>query len=453
MTSSAETIFVQPTYSTLEPNAPIRLYEGSFEVEQDNVRVVVKGYVELTWMRSPTVRIAFSTTSTDSTNRPHRFNLGPASLHLPRASRATRIDIISLRLLSEEYFAQEWEPLCVGDGQNLTHMVLHLVNFPDTLGMGVSNPDSHYAWLGRFVLRADGWKTTVDKVEHYSSLYELLKSSGGYAITHTVKLEREDGGSFTANQADKLLKDLWYFFSLTNGYWTDMTLRVGFDENGTAIWEQWGRPWASSWRHVPSWFNHRKPEILTRFWPDFHTRLHDPIWGEALRRAIKWYLTANIGRSMYEGDIILAQAGHELLAWTLFVAEGGLTSEGFDKLPAADKLRLLLQRARVPVKVPNLLQFLDKLCQADKWADGSKKEKWVDGPHALTQIRNKLVHPNPKNIQMLQNLRSDELQDAHFLSMWYLELTLLCLLGYKDEYVNRLNYITHTGQTEPVPWL
>jgi len=444
MTSSAERLFIQPAYSTPEPNVPIRLYEGSFEVEQDSGRVVVTGYVDLMWVPSPAIQIAFNTTSTDSTNRPDVFKLGLASLYLPRASRATRIDIITVRLFSDEYFAREWEPLCVGDGQNLTHMVLHLVNFPNTYGMDISNPDSHCKWLGRFVLGADGWKTTVDKVEHYSSLYKSLRSFGGYAITHTVKLEREDGGSFTADQADILLEDLRYFFSFANGCWTDTTLKVGFDENGTAIWEQWGRPQASSWRYVSSWFNDYKPEPLTRFWSDFYTRLHNPLWDETLRRAIKWYLTANIGTSMYEGDIILAQAGHELLAWTLFVAEGGLTFDGFYKLPASDKLRLLLQRAQVPTKVPTSLQFLDKLCHADKW---------VDGPDAVTQIRNKLVHPNPKNLQKLQNLSVNDLQDARILSMWYLELTLLYILGYKDEYVSRLNYTTRTGQTEPVPWL
>jgi hypothetical protein len=37
--------------------------------------------------------------------------------------------------------------------------------------------------------------------------------------------------------------------------------------------------------------------------------------------------------------------------------------------------------------------------------------------------------------------------------MYYLELILLYLLGYKDEYMNRLIYNKWVGQTEKVPWI
>jgi len=129
-----------------------------------------------------------------------------------------------------------------------------------------------------------------------------------------------------------------------------------------------------------------------------------------------------------------------MLSWTKFVSEKGLSEKGYEKLYASDKLRLILSESKIPLDIPNTLKFLSSLGKSKNW----------DGSQAVTEIRNKLVHPSPKNLQELQKFNDNEMQDAYILTMWCLELTLLYLPGCKDEYVNRLIYMQPIGQPEPV---
>lgn len=375
---------------------------------------------------------------------------GPISLHLPISTGIVNAHLLHRGIITDargqsiDFSGKVQEPISSGTGQNLAYILFHLPNFHDTLGVGIGRQDMSMTWSGRFLLTTDGWKVTVDKVDNYSFLFSSLKASGGYAITHMVKIEREDGSEFNVEQTESLIEDLFYFFSFARGQWTDPILGIGFDRNADQVWERWARPRTDTWRTLASWFDPQTPNRLTYFWPEFYRRLHDVIWGEVLKRAIRWYIAANLKAGELEGAIILAQTGHELLCWTKFVIERGLTSDGFEKLPASDKLRLLLQDAHIPTAVPASLRALTHLCQSENWADG---------PHAITLLRNSLVHPSQRNLQRLQRLGDDELQDAHILSMWYLELSLLYLLGYRDEYASRLIYVRPSGQTEPVPWL
>ncbi len=74
------------------------------------------------------------------------------------------------------------------------------------------------------------------------------------------------------------------------------------------------------------------------------------------------------------------------------------------------------------------------------------KQPWDDGPEALTEIRNLLVHPAKK--LRAPDVPADVLVDIGRLAIWYLELALMFLLGYTDLYTSRVEH----WQTRPVPW-
>jgi len=65
-----------------------------------------------------------------------------------------------------------------------------------------------------------------------------------------------------------------------------------------------------------------------------------------------------------------------------------LGEKGYENLPAMDKLRLLLSICGIPAAIP---ASLSKLAAAAK----AKENQWKDGPQALTEVRNALVHSNP----------------------------------------------------------
>ena len=66
-------------------------------------------------------------------------------------------------------------------------------------------------------------------------------------------------------------------------------------------------------------------------------------------------------------------------------------------------------------------------------------------------VRNKVVHP-PNNIRSIEWPSGNELFEAWQLTMWYLELSILRLLGYRGNYTSRLQLHGWSGRTEPVPW-
>jgi hypothetical protein len=133
----------------------------------------------------------------------------------------------------------------------------------------------------------------------------------------------------------------------------------------------------------------------------------------------------------------------ELLAYTYAVEDKGLLSaKGFKDLWASDKLRLLLVSTKIPTAIPPECAEITNLV-----SNKANKLNWVDLPHALTEIRNSLVHPDHKN----RHTVATAYVDAWKAGLWLLELTALAICGYAGTYSNRLK-TRHAGHVEVVPW-
>ncbi len=107
-----------------------------------------------------------------------------------------------------------------------------------------------------------------------------------------------------------------------------------------------------------------------------------------------------------------------------------------------DRLRLLLSEAKIPLEVPAGLSALETYAPTTTGG----KSKWSDGPQALTEIRNLLVHPT-KPLRAL-DIPGAVMHDTANLAIWYLQLALMFLVGYEDTYVSRVE----GWQKRPVPW-
>ena len=105
---------------------------------------------------------------------------------------------------------------------------------------------------------------------------------------------------------------------------------------------------------------------------------------------------------------------------------------------ASDKYRRLLSALGIPLEIPPAMSAMTKL---------AARFDWKDAPHALTKVRNALVHPE----QRLEGHVGEVIFDAWRLGLWHLELTILRLCGYSGTYSNRL-VPGWVGQVEPVPW-
>ena len=146
-----------------------------------------------------------------------------------------------------------------------------------------------------------------------------------------------------------------------------------------------------------------------------------------LLRAIAWYIQANQGNS--DADIVLAQAGLELLAYAKTVMDGTLSPEGFDRLRAADQLQMLLVGCRIPLEVP---ATLDQLWRYAKGRNGSNVATVV------TEFRNAVIHPPTKRRAPEGPGDAGARLEARELSISLLERVLLSVVGYDALFRDRL---------------
>lgn len=431
---------LRPVYTTDEPNKAILLYEGSLEITQNATVKQGNGSVYFEWLPSPNIK--FECSCQDSW-------LSGFDIH--QAASLNLLDIgISLEasMSSPSYSANQdgeqlyklsgelSEPLIVRSEDSLSYLLFHLVNT---------------SWSGRVNLEAEGWSVTIDSLPTHTNIKKALKSQGGCAITHVGKIERSDQGIFTVNQAEELLEALRFFFSFSRGLQTSTILPVGYNVNGDEIWKKWdANHYIKPWQDVCSCFPDFNAQSLSELFQGFWRRWQNPIWQEPIIYAIHWYMESMAQAGAVEGSIVLEQAAFELLSRVLIVEDKrSISSNQFETLKAADKLRDLLSESGIPCPVPDSLINLSQLSQEWNSADGL-----ADGPKVLTNIRNAIVHSGkPQKRQKLSQMPSETKGEAWQLGLWYLELVLLRLFEYQGDYFNRIVYKQRYEENiEPVPW-
>ncbi|MFO1040250.1 MAG: hypothetical protein U0941_00605 [Planctomycetaceae bacterium] len=334
---------------------------------------------------------------------------------------------------------------------DIKRVIVHLFNFPNfnsstdySLNVGGS-----YRECGKLHLVGGDWKITLVAIEQTDALCKSLEERGGHVVTHVAEIERSDGTTFSTDAAEKLLMGLQYFLSFALGRWAGVAFPVGYSESGETVFEQWGLPMLSegAWRGGGSWFDVRHGEVLAEAFPGFLKQWGIQLWHDAIRECLYWYVAANergTGVGIDTG-LILCQTALERLAWTYCVKDRRMVSgqafAAHGGLKAADKIRLLITSLGIPSAIPT---SLDDLAKPPKHIKGGN---WDDAPHALTEIRNSIIHPDAK----LEPTHGAYV-DAWKMSLWLIELCVLRLIGFNGCYGNRLKRRRWAGEVEPVPW-
>ncbi len=189
--------------------------------------------------------------------------------------------------------------------------------------------------------------------------------------------------AFSAADAQEFLGTLGLFLSFVKGTRCDPICAVGLDSDGTRVWESWSSPREPA-HGVQSWFDEMTSAQMTDLFPRFAKQRTQKDWHRALRESIYWYLNANNSFRGIDAGIILSQAAIERLSYEYVVEDKKLLSaNGFKDLRSSDKFRLLFSSLELPLGIPHTTTRL---------TTSSTKEHWVDAPHALTEIRNSVVH-------------------------------------------------------------
>lgn len=317
--------------------------------------------------------------------------------------------------------------------------VFHLFNFPVFSG---KNAYPTHAPVGcrHLILKNSQWQITIQSLPSTKQAADRIKTEGGVFLTHVGKLERIDGERFSGAEADEQYNLIYSFLSFAMGAKCRPVCRVGLDENGVKTWEYWSTP-VSNYSAM-SWFNPSYSHQIENLFPLFSKLwIQSNEWKSCLQSSTYWYLQANVAGQVrgIDAAIILAQSALERLAYHYLVNDQKMIlNQGFQKLRASDQLRLLLSSLKIPIEITDDMPSI-------------KKEqagfKWEDMPHAITDIRNSLIHPVSKNKEKIERCHLDAWRS----SLWYIELTILALCGYEDSYRNRLKN-NWAGDVNDVPW-
>ena len=329
----------------------------------------------------------------------------------------------------------------VGDEYTqMTLLIFHLFNFVDLKGTrrSIEQIDSTDHAFEHLDLIYGKWNVELKSLLSTRKNIKTLKEEGGYRVTHIGGIKKADGTVFSGKDAYDCLEALRFFLSFAKGGWCEPTCAVGFDESDNRIWESWSSP-RDPWHAPLSWFDPHNGYQLATLFPGFMKRWENDDWREALHEVIYWYLNANFSSRGIDAGIILTQAAIERLSYEYAVKYRRLlTVNGFKDLRASDKFRLLFASLEIPLEIPKETPRIEKL---------AKKFNWLDAPHALTEIRNSLVHPEHKKRGQLESVY----YEAWNIGLWYLEMGLLAICDYSGTCGNRLKK-RWVGQVENVPW-
>jgi len=322
----------------------------------------------------------------------------------------------------------------------LSKVVFHLFNFKNTFGTTFQIIESENGHCRKNITELNSKKWTVEIHNHDTSkTNEKLKENGGYGLSHVVGFARTDGGSFSAEEAEQLIGDLYLFFTFSHGAFCTAVLPVGFNEAGEVVWAQFNGPRQSNESQF-YWFDPDHCEELAELFPKFLSILENEKWKDTLHTVIYWYARSNNNSGGIDTGIVLTQIAIERLSFEYAVNQRKLLeAEGFKKLSASDKFRILFSSLNLPIEIPEILPDVKTV---------AKSHNLVDAPHILTKVRNSMVHSEHKKTENYSEIYFDIWQ----LGLWYLELSILKLCDYEGTYANRLEKDHWVGTVENVPW-
>ena len=437
--------YIEPVFDFEHSESGVFLASGAIEITVDGAIYKTVGEARLDILPKPRIRFcgrfaggilfgALSTVLNSNTHMSFSFN----GRHIEVLLDSIRIQSSRHGQFTEVSCIPSFEPiLLVGDQSTLmTRVVFHVFNFVDVIGTRRSIRENEA--IEYVTLTNDDWIVYLQSLPITKRNIKELKAAGGYRLTHVGMIEKCDGSDFSGQEGEMMLEALCFFLSFAKGGWCPAICPVGFDRSGRLVWQRWSSP-REFWRPILSWFDPHHSEQLQLLFALFMRRWVTDDWEKALRECIYWYVNANNPSAGIEAGIIFTQAAIERLSYEYTVRERRLLGvDGFKQLKASDKFRLLFSSLDIPLDIPDECIELRTL---------ASRVNWQDSPHALTEIRNSIVHPERKNREQL----ADVLYEAWNLGLWYLEMSILAICGYNGHYGNRLKK-RFIGQVENVPW-
>ena len=273
---------------------------------------------------------------------------------------------------------------------------------------------------------------------------EIEKTLGPspHRLSNSGTVKERNGFPFTSKLASEVLDTLHDALSFASGGWVGILLVQGTSIDGSAAYFRWGTTKMTDTSSHTGWYDPGHPEWLLSLCDGLLiAKSHEETW-EPIRTALYWYIRSNTRGAGIDSSLILSQCALELLSWFVIVKKtAALTEQGYSQLSSAsEKLRLTLTLLKIPWKIPVGLKNVTAL-----------QKNWRDVAEAIVQGRNYLVHPTQSRSGKRHAIQDYPWYELWIAAQWVLELVILRLLGYTDNYRNRTR-LRDFDPVERVPW-
>jgi hypothetical protein len=333
----------------------------------------------------------------------------------------------------------------------LQRVITHWFNLPKFHGpiaLTTTEAGDHW-WLGRWETEVGGWKLTLDVRPDHARVWKNLHEAHVYVMTHVMELRRADGAAFTAAEAEPVFTALHVGVSFALGRWAAPMLPVGEDSTGRVVWKHWRPSHCDSARRTsPGWWDERQHTSLNDFLGRVITAFADPERRSALRLQLMLGIAAMNDQGFVEQRVMMGAAGLEHIMWQTLVLYGAMSENQYKDQHAHEKLRRMLTDAQIPTDIDaELLPVTAKFADAEKQHQG----RALDGVDVVTQIRNRLVHPEggQERVYRLEGL----VAETWLLIRHYLVLLILYSLRYQGAYRDLRRIRGWAGDVHKVPWM
>ena len=434
-----------PHYDFSNLALPALLYAGEFVLSIGGHEQTCQGNVQLCFSPSPRIRIEVKGKE-GGTEAFRLLTPEGVSIHLTKPSSARVVGCIlqSAELISQHFVLhpQQTPMQLVGDfnAQGTSHAICHFFNLPFFQGARTVVEEQNQRFQ-EMVLVDENWRVRIQSQAGTDKEAKAAEQAGSPYLSHVGSIERVDGTLFSATDVEEFRLLLESFTTFLCGARRWPVCWVGLDKQDQTIWQSWEAPAQQPLPH--SWFVPMQPQQAEELFPLFSQYWQrSPESGQLLRSVIYWYAQASTkgGYPAIDAALILAQAALERLAHFYVLEEKkAVSTEGFEKLRASDKLRILFALLHIPVAFPDFLQPSTKRVIASA--------KLQDVPHFIIEMRNQEVHPKEKYKDESKELT----YDAWRLGLWCIELSVLAICGYQGKYWNRIAARSRLV-TECVPW-
>jgi hypothetical protein len=361
-------------------------------------------------------------------NKNLSVRIGPSSAvgRVRRRSRAGDQSCVDIEILGIEL---------VGEG-SAREVRFELVNMDRVYGRPVQY-EEHSWGADRIRLESERWTVDLDGLRDDRQIYEALRQDGGFAVTHRGRAVRNDDNPITAEDARELFAVVQFALSFAARRWITPVRCRGFDGQGSHVWDMWGLWNTDPWSMPLAWFAGSTESELSQIFRAIDDRWDDQYWERLLRTSFHYHLEAT--RGLVNRQIIMGASLLELVGWHVVVEDRRLLSaNGYDRVDASDRLRILMGLMGLSTEIPSRLSGLTRFAKA----------RW-DAAAALTEIRHSVVHA--KRHRASWEIDDGAWEDGTSLNQLLCDLAMLYLLSYDGTFVNPLR-ARYAADAHPVPW-